>query len=142
MNKKVFGDDRPVIVDSQTTISDWAGKNKRVTSKPAIVTQANHLTHYEIIVKIANYHAEACRDALQTIINAYGADRSHSITFDNDSEFSLLNQVQGTQIYFTHPYSPRERRINEYQNNLIQESLKVNPWRAMVMPISNKFSRP
>lgn len=127
MNKKILGtsiDDRPSIVDARTTIGDWEGdlvKGKRVASEPAIMTLTDRLTRYEIIVKIANYHAETCRDALQSIINTYGADKFHSITFDNGSEFSLLNQVQGTQIYFAHPYSPWERGSNENQNGLIRE---------------------
>lgn len=75
MNKKVLGtsiDDRPSIIDARTTIGDWKGdlvKGKRVASEPAIMTLMDRLSRFEIIVKIADYHAETCRDALQTIIN-------------------------------------------------------------------------
>ncbi|WP_137627133.1 IS30 family transposase [Lactiplantibacillus pingfangensis] len=127
MNKKNLGtsiDDRPNYIDDRLLLGDWEGdlvKGKRVASEPAIMTLTERLSRFEIIVKIPDYHAETCRDALQAIINQYGRDKFHSITFDNGSEFSLLNQVHGTQVYFAHPYSPWERGSNENQNGLIRE---------------------
>jgi len=127
MNKKNLGtsiDERPSYIADRRKLGDWEGdlvKGKRVASEPAVMTLTERLSRYEIIVKIPNYHAKTCRNALQAILNQYGKEKFHSITFDNGSEFSLLNQVQGTQIYFAHPYSPWERGSNENQNGLIRE---------------------
>lgn len=85
------------------------------------MTLTERLSRFEIIVKIPDYHAETCRDALQAILNEYGTEKFRSITFDNGSEFSLMRQVNGTQNYFAHPYSPWERGSNENQNGLIRE---------------------
>lgn len=127
MNKKNLGtsiDERPDSINERLALGDWEGdlvKGKRIASEPAVMTLTERLSRFEIIVKISDYHAETCRDALQAIINEYGTEQFHSITFDNGSEFSLMNQVDGTQIYFAHPYSPWERGSNENQNGLIRE---------------------
>lgn len=69
------------------------------------MTLTECLSRYEIIVKIADYHAETCRPALQNVINDYGSEHFKTITFDNGSEFADLSQVTGTTVYFAHPYS-------------------------------------
>lgn len=128
-NKKILGtsiDERPAYIADRLMVGDWEGdlvKGRRVASEPAVMTLTERLSRFEIIIKIPDYHAETCRDTLQSIIDHYGADKFHSITFDNGSEFSLLDQVQGTKIYFSHPYSPWERGSNENQNGLIREFL-------------------
>ncbi|EGF35701.1 putative transposase [Lactobacillus helveticus MTCC 5463] len=68
-----------------------------------------------------DYRAETCRQALQDTIDDYGAENFRTITFDNGSEFASLNQVQGTEIYFAHPYSPWERGTNENVNGQLRE---------------------
>lgn len=57
---------------------------------------------------------------LQNIIDKDGFIFS-TITFDNGSEFKLLNKVKGPKVYFAHPYSPWERGSNENLNGLIRE---------------------
>ncbi|GAX01126.1 hypothetical protein C5L25_001957 [Secundilactobacillus silagei JCM 19001] len=85
------------------------------------MTLTERTTRFQIIYKIPNYHAVTCRNSLQTILADYGDEHFKSITFDNGSEFAELAQVQGTQIYFAHPYSPWERGTNENHNGLIRE---------------------
>lgn len=70
------------------------------------MTLTEHSSRLEILVKIPNYHADTCLKALQSVINDYGSQHFRTITFDNGSEFSLLNSVSGIDIYFAHPYSP------------------------------------
>lgn len=85
------------------------------------MTLTERVTRFELIIKIPNYHAQTCLDELQAVINERGTSQFKSITFDNGSEFSLLDQVKGTQIYFAHPYSSWERGSNENANGQIRE---------------------
>ena len=96
-------------------------KGKRVASEPAIMTLTERVSRYEIIIKIEDYHAETCRQALQDVIDDYGPEHFKTVTFDNGSEFANLSQVTGTMIYFANPYSLWERGTNENQNQLIRE---------------------
>ena len=73
-----------------------------------------------------------------------------SITSDNGSEFSSLPQaLPNTPIYYAHPYSSYERRLNEKQNSLIRcffpkgRSLDGNSPDAVqrVQDWSNRFPR-
>lgn len=57
----------------------------------------------EIIMKIPNYHAQICLDALQKVIKQH-TSWFKSITFDNGSEFPKLVQIKDTKIYFAHPF--------------------------------------
>lgn len=126
-NKRVLGksiEDRPSIVDDRTEIGHWEGdlvKAKRVESEPAIMTLTERVSRLEIIVKLPNYHADTCQAALQSVVDDYGSQNFKTITFDNGSEFALLDNVSGTDIYFAHPYSPWERGSNENANGLLRE---------------------
>jgi len=127
MNKHVLGksiESRPQEAEGREEIGHWEGdlvKGKRVASEPAIMTLTDRASRYEIIVKVSNYHADTCRQALQNVIDDYGPEYFKTVTFDNGSEFSELSQVVGTDVYFAHPYSPWERGTNENQNQLIRE---------------------
>ncbi|AYC71848.1 IS30 family transposase [Lactiplantibacillus pentosus] len=127
MNKRSLGqsiEDRPTAVNGRMEVGHWEGdlvKGKRVASEPAIMTLTERASRYEIIVKIKDYHAETCRQALQDIIDDYGPEHFKTVTFDNGSEFANLSRVTGTTVYFAHPYSPWERGSNENQNQLIRE---------------------
>lgn len=125
-NKRLAGtstDERPDTINNRERFGDWEGdlvKGKRQASEPALMTLTERRVRYEIIVKIPNYHADTCLKELQATIDQHPG-YFKTITFDNGSEFKLLDQVQGAQIYFAHPYSPWERGSNENQNGLIRE---------------------
>ena len=127
LNKKRLGqsiEDRPAVVRKRQELGHWEGdlvKAKRVESEPALMTLTEQVSRMEIIVKLPDYRAETCRQALQDTIDDYGAENFRTITFDNGSEFASLNQVQGTGIYFAHPYSPWERGTNENVNGQLRE---------------------
>lgn len=127
MNKRLLGqsiEGRPEAANERTEIGRWEGDlvtGKRVSSEPAIMTLTERVSRYEIIIKIENYHADTCLDALQSIIDDYGSEFFKTVTFDNGSEFADPSKVSGTQVYFAHPYSPWERGSNENQNQLIRE---------------------
>lgn len=127
MSKRTLGlsiEDRPTAASDRTEVGHWEGdlvKGKRVANESATMTLTERTSRYEIIVKIADYHAETCRQALQSVIDDYGSEHFKTVTFDNGSEFADLSQVTGTTVYFTHSYSPWKRGSNENQNQLIRE---------------------
>lgn len=129
MNKHVLGQSieaRPQVANNRSEIGHWEGdlvKGKRIASEPAIMTLTDRASRYEIIVKVPDYHADTCQQALQNIIDDYGREYFKTVTFDNGAEFAQLAQVTGTDVYFAHPYSPWERGSNENQNQLIREFL-------------------
>ncbi|WP_270235932.1 IS30 family transposase [Lacticaseibacillus suilingensis] len=127
INKHKLGasiEDRPAVVDGRRGVGHWEGdlvKGKRVDTEPALMTLTERYSRTEIIVKLPNYKAATCLQALQNTIDDYGAKEFNTITFDTGSEFAALSQVKGTKIYFAHPYSPWERGSNENANGLLQE---------------------
>lgn len=127
INKKILGKSielRPASVEKRVEFGHWEGdliKAKRVETEPALMTLTERSSRLEIIVKIPNYHADTCRKALQSVIDDYGSQHFSTITFDNGSEFALLDNVSGTDVYFAHPYSPWERGTNENTNGLLRE---------------------
>jgi IS30 family transposase len=111
-NKKVLGQSielRPSIVESHSEFGHWESdlvKARCIESELALMTLTERFSRLEIIVKLPNYHVRTCPKALQTVIDGYGSQHFHTVTFDNGSEFALLDNVSGTDIYFAHPYSP------------------------------------
>ncbi|MEK1353795.1 IS30 family transposase, partial [Limosilactobacillus fermentum] len=126
-NKTKLGtsiDERPIEVQDRRQGGHWEGdlvKGKRVDSEPALLVLTERTSRFEIIIKLANYKASTCKVGLQSIIDDYGAEYFTTITFDNGSEFAQLDSVEGTDVYFAHPYSPWERGTNENQNGLLRE---------------------
>lgn len=126
-NVRVLGtsiEKRPDSVDERAMFGHWEGdlvKGTRVDREPALMTLTERRTRFEIILKISDYHAETCKNALQSILDQYGTANFKTITFDNGSEFSMLPEVAGPTIYYAHPYSPWERGSNENMNGLIRE---------------------
>lgn len=125
-NKRIAGtsiEDRPKQINERCHFGDWEGdlvKGKRISSEPALMTLTERQSRYEIITKIPNYHADTCLKYLQNIIDK-DSSIFNTITFDNGSEFKLINKVKGPKIYFAHPNSPWERGSNESLNGLIRE---------------------
>ncbi|WP_353948641.1 IS30 family transposase [Sporolactobacillus sp. Y61] len=125
-NKRLAGpsiEERSDVINDRKRFGDWEGdlvKGKRQASEPALLTLTERQLRYELIVKIPNYHADTCLKYLQNVVDKQ-PELFKTITFDNGSEFKLLDQVKGPQVYFAHPYSPWERGGNENQNGLIRE---------------------
>lgn len=70
------------------------------------MTLTKRASRYEIIVKVEYYHANACRQALQNVIDDYSSEHFKAVTFDDGSKFADLAKLADTTVYFTHPYSP------------------------------------
>lgn len=125
-NRKHLGnsiEQRPKEVENRQVPLHWEGdlvKGVKRKNQPALMTLTERKTRFEIVIKIPDYHASTCLKLLQQEINKH-PNWFKTITFDNGSEFSELNQIKGCDIYFAHPYSPWERGTNENCNGLLRQ---------------------
>lgn len=127
-NQKCLGqsiEQRPMEAASREVFGYWEGdlvKGRRIASEPALLTLTERKTRFEYIIKIDNYHANTCHQAVQQLVDT-NPKVFKTLTFDNGSEFAELNQLTNTAVYFAHPYSPWERGSNEQANGQIRESI-------------------
>ena len=84
------------------------------------MTLVERQTRFALACKLPNKQAETINEAVQELLGEYPIA---SITSDNGSEFSLLADLEGVDIYFAHPYSSHERGTNEHFNGLLREFL-------------------
>ncbi len=95
------------------------GKDKQ----SVLLTLVDRKTLYTIIVKLDNKQASEVAKAAVKVLSPL-KQKVKTITFDNGLEFSdheIIGKELETQIYFSHPYSPWERGINENINGLIRQ---------------------
>lgn len=84
------------------------------------MTLVERQTRFAIAVKLADKQARTINSAVKKLLTQYPIS---SITADNGSEFSLLSDLKGINVYFAHPYSSHERGSNENFNGLLREFL-------------------
>lgn len=82
-------------------------------------------TRHAIWIKAVDHTASAVQEAVRRVMNYFGSkvsDVFKTVTADNGSEFAQLTELakQGTQVYFTHPYSSWEKGTNECHNKLLR----------------------
>lgn len=76
-------------------------------------------------MKVKNHSAAAVSEAIAELKQSFGAhfsDIFKTITADNGSEFAALSVAEetGTSVYFTHPFSSREKGTNACHNKLLR----------------------
>ena len=76
-------------------------------------------------MKVKNHSAAAVSEAIAELKQNFGAhfsDIFKTITADNGSEFAALSAAEetGTSVYFTHPFSSREKGTNACHNKLLR----------------------
>ena len=116
-------DDRPAIVNKNIEIGHWEGDT--VESKGhqgGIGTFVDRKSKFLIIRRVKDKTSLAMKNA---IVGAFKACPNivKTMTLDNGTEFALHDQIEKelqTKVYFTHPYSPWERGLNENTNGLIR----------------------
>lgn len=130
-NKRVLGrsiEERPAEVAERKEFGHWEidtviGKK---SNDQTLMTLTERKTRQEIIARVAAKDSPSIRDALSALKKDYGANFSKvfkTITADNGSEFAELAatvEEDGTEVYFTHPYTSCERGTNERHNGLIR----------------------
>ena len=117
-------DDRPSIVTEKSKIGHWEGDT--VESKGhqgGIGTFVDIKSKFLIMRKVKDKSSQAMKNAVLDGFKNY-PKIVKTFTFDNGTEFALHDQIEnelGAKVYFTHPYSPWERGLNENTNGLIRK---------------------
>lgn len=114
-------EERPAEINHRTTFGDWeidSVLGLKTAGEPSILTLVERQTRFALTVKLPEKKAEYVCQAVREWMKSYPIK---SITADNGSEFALLNQLEGVDVYFAHPYSSHERGSNENFNGLLRE---------------------
>ena len=130
-NKRILGDSielRPESVELREEFGHWeidtvVGSKRE--EEPCAMTLVERKTRFAIWVKAADHTASSVQEAVRRVMNCFEgkvSDVFRTVTADNGSEFAQLTELtkQGTQVYFTHPYSSWEKGTNECHNKLLR----------------------
>ena len=126
VNKKILGksiEERPETINNRSEFGHWEIDlvlGKKTKGEPVVMTLVERQTRFALACKLANKQAETINEAVKALLEEYPIS---SITSDNGSEFSLLPDLGGVDIYYAHPYSSHERGTNENFNGLLREFL-------------------
>ena len=128
-NKKILGksiSERPESINDRSEFGHWEIDcviGRKTQGESVLLTLTERKTRMEIIRKLPEKSSTAVQEALETLAKDAGelfAKAFKSITADNGSEFSDLDQFDHSDVYFAHPYSSCERGTNEHHNGLIR----------------------
>lgn len=129
-HKRLYGrsiDDRPPIIDSRIEFGHWegdgiVGKNQ----KGHLITLVERKTDTGFLFNVHDKQSQRIVEVLDNLETQFGSSFSavfKSITFDNGTEFSNCEKMEGahrTDIYYAHPYSSWERGTNENWNGMVR----------------------
>ena len=131
-HKKCYGrsiSERPEIVSQRVEEGHWEGDTvvgKRDGQEAVVLSLLEKKTQQYLAIRIPGKTSEAVLEAMKGLREEYG-DRFDqvfkTITVDNGSEFADFSQVEklgDTKVYFAHPYSSWERAQNERHNGMLR----------------------
>ena len=116
--------ERPPIVETKARVGDWEGDT--IIGKGhqgAILSYVDRKSKFTLLSKLNKKKAKAVVLATLKRLSRY-ADLTHTITYDNGSEFSAhqtITQHIGATCYFATPYHAWERGLNEHTNGLVRQ---------------------
>ena len=116
---------RPEVVEERLRLGDFEGDT--VLGPPGtggIVTLVCRRSRFTIITKIQSKDADRVHQRIKQRLKKLAAERRHSITFDNGTEFARCQRLEkhlDMQLYFADPGCPYQRGTNENTNGLIRQ---------------------
>lgn len=124
IHNRISIEQRPAVVDEKSRIGDWEG-DTIVGRKHlgGLVTLVDRVSRYTLAYPVTKRCALPVCHAICEMLGPY-AERCHTITLDNGSEFALHQQFAaalGTEVYFAKPHSPWQRGLNENTNGLLRQ---------------------
>lgn len=117
--------ERPEVIEQRGRLGDFEGDT--VLGPPGtggVATLVDRRSRYSILVKVQSKQADHVHQKIKQRLTAVAAERRHSITFDNGSEFARCDRLEGhlgLKLYFADPGCPHQRGTNENTNGLIRQ---------------------
>jgi len=116
-------EERPEVVDQRVRVGDWEADTVIGKGPEVLVTAVERRSRLTRMTRAARRGAEEVETAMVALL-ARLADRVHTITADNGSEFARHASIASclkTCFFFAHPYASWERGLNENTNGLIRQ---------------------
>jgi transposase, IS30 family len=116
---------RPACLERRLRLGDFEGDT--VLGPPGtggLVTLVCRRSRFTIITKIQSKDADHVHQRIKQRLQELAAERRHSITFDNGTEFARCQRLEKhlhMQLYFAEPGCPYQRGTNENTNGLIRQ---------------------
>lgn len=117
--------DRPEVIEQRLRLGDFEGDT--VLGPPGtggLATLVDRQSRLTIIAKIHSKDADHVHAKIKQRLQELDAERRHSITFDNGTEFAHCHRLAkhlGMALYFADPGCPYQRGTNENTNGLIRQ---------------------
>ncbi|MFC3929080.1 IS30 family transposase, partial [Streptococcus caprae] len=114
-------EDRPDPITNRSTFGHWeidSVLGLKTVGEPSIRTLVERQSRFALTIKLPEKKAEYVNQVVLDYMQDYPIK---SITADNGSEFALLSQLEGVEVYFAHAYASHERGTNENFNGLLRE---------------------
>jgi len=117
-------DERPAVVERRERLGDWEADTILAKGgKEVLVSVVDRRSRLTRLAKAPRRGAREVKGAMLSLLEPL-ADRVHTITTDNGSEFAWhasLSTSLKALFFFAHPYASWERGTNENTNGLIRQ---------------------
>jgi IS30 family transposase len=118
-------DNRPDVIEERLRLGDFEGDT--VLGHPGtggLATVVDRKSRFTIVTKVQSKNADHVHEKIKQRMKKLDAERRHSITFDNGTEFARCHRLEkhlGITLYFADPGCPYQRGTNENTNGLIRQ---------------------
>jgi IS30 family transposase len=116
---------RPEAIEERLRLGDFEGDT--VLGPPGtggLATLVCRKSRLTIVVKVQSKNADHVHEKIKQRLKELDAERRHSVTFDNGTEFARCDRLEkhlGLKLYFADPGCPYQRGTNENTNGLIRQ---------------------
>ena len=116
---------RPRIIERRERLGDFEGD--LVLGRPGtggLLTVVDRRSRFLCLEKVLNKTASHVHEKFRQALSKLPADKRHSTTFDNGTEFNNGHRVEkthGKKRYFAEPGCPRQRGTHENTNGLLRQ---------------------
>ena len=116
---------RPKVANERKRIGDWEGDTMEGQNRQGkLLTLVDRKSRFTIALKLDHKQSTSTIKAIERAFNHLPKSARRTLTLDNGTEFThfeILEERQGTKVYFANPYASWERGTNENTNGLIRQ---------------------